>query len=240
MGEPDRCDVSAMAAESIARPMDQASARFPDLLHGGIGVVGLLTEADAIGPARPAMAKSEICFEGSDRRLALDGWRRDDQFMPIAHDGEAKPIRGYGARTPNPSGSRLGAAVVTQGTCYPGLDNAAVSRDQLQPDGIADSKKRSRQPASASIPIPRRAPKKSGQRQAVSRRPLNRGGHSAREPFNNVPRERSRGLRGFLYAGAHLNLSYLWQDNRILGLDPYDWFILLGGAAFSGAMVLLS
>jgi hypothetical protein len=224
MSGPDRCDISTMVVESMARPIDQASATFPDPLPGGIGVVGELMDADATGPARSAMAKSELCLESLERRLAFDA-----------------PIHGCRARTANPSDSRLGAVVATQGTYYPGFDNASVSRDQLEPNGTADRKKRSGRPASTSIPIPRRAPKQAWQRKAVARRPRNRGGRSARELFNNVPRtDRSRGLQGFLYAGGHLNISYLWQDNRILGLDAYDWFILLGGAVLSGAIVLLS
>jgi hypothetical protein len=236
MGKPDRCDVCTMAVESITRPVDQASARFPDLLHGGTGVVGLPADADATGPARPAAAKSEIGFE---RRLASDAWRRDSEFLPIQHDGEAKPVHGCRARTADPSDSSRVAAVLAQDSYYPGVDHASGSRGQLGANGTADSKKRSGRPASTSMPVPRRAPKESWQRKAVSRRPRNRGGHSARELFDNVPsRERSTGLQGILYAG--LNISHLWQDNRILGLDPYDWCILLGGAALSGAIILLS
>jgi hypothetical protein len=238
MSEPDHCDICTMVVESTSRPVDQASAGFPHLLHGGIGVLGLPTDVDPAGSARSATAKSEICFEGFERRLAFDAWRRDDQFLSIQHDGEAKPIHACSARTASPSGS-LGGAVVAQGTYYPGVDKA--SRGQLGPNGTANSKKRSRRPASTATPIRRRVPKKSGQRKTASRRPRNRIGHAARELFNHLPkRDRSGGLQGLLSAGR-LNLShYLWQDNRVLGLDPYDWFILLGGAAVSGAIVLLS
>ena len=237
---PDHCDISTMVVGSITRPVDQASAGFPDLSHGGIGVVGLAMDADPAGLARPATARSEICVEGFERRLAFGAWRRDGQFLSIQHDAEAKPIHACSARTANPSGS-LATAVVAQGTHHPGVDNASVSRGQLGPNGTADSKKRSSRPASTPMPIQRSVSKKSWQRKAVSRRPRNRIGHSAGELFNNVPRRgRPGGLQGILYAGR-LNLSHhLWQDNRVLGLDPYDWFILLGGAALSGAIVLLT
>jgi hypothetical protein len=229
MRELDGCDISAMAVESIARPVDQASARCPALLQGGVGVAGLPADAFATRPARPATAKSEICFEGFERRLAFDARRRDGQFLPIEHDGEAKPIHGCGTRTANPSGGSPGAALRAQGACYSGAENASLARGQLGPNG-ADSERRSGRPASTSKPIPRRP---------SSRRPRNRGGHFSRELFDNITgRDRSRGLQRFLSAG--LSISQLWQDNRILGLDPYDWFILLGGAAFSGAIVLLS
>jgi hypothetical protein len=227
MSELDGCDISAMAVESIARPVDQASARGPALLQGGIGVAGLTADAYA---TRPGTAKSEICFEGSERRLAFDARRRDGQFLPVEHDGDAKPIHGRGTRTANPSGGARGAELRAQGACYPGPDDASLVAGQLGSNGRVDGKRRSGCAASTSMPMPRRA---------SSRRPRNRGGHLSSELFDNVTgRDRSRGLQRFLYAGLHL--SRLWQDNRILGLDPYDWFILLGGAAFSGALVLLS
>jgi hypothetical protein len=230
MSELDGCDISAMAIESIARPVDQASARGPALLQGGIGVVGLTADAYATRPARPGTAKSEICFEGFERRLAFDARRRDAEFLPVEHDGEAKPIYGCCTRTANPSGGSRGAELRAQGACYPGPDNASVVPDQLGPNGRVDGKRRSGWLALTSMPMPRKA---------SSWRPRNRGGHLSRELFNNdTGSDRSRGLQRFLYDG--LNISQLWQDNRILGLDPYDWFILLGGAAFSGVIVLLS
>jgi hypothetical protein len=165
MGEPGRCDIARVTVESVARPVDQASAGFLDW-------VGLRTNADPAGSALLSTAKSEICFEGFERRPAFDARRRDGQFSPIER--------------------------------------------------------------------PRGAPKESWQRKAVSRRPRNRPRHSARELFNNVPRgDRSGGLQGFLYRGR-FNMPHVWQDNRLLGLDPFDWFVLLGGSVLSGAMVWLS
>ena len=229
MGEPDRCDISAMALESVARPVDEGSAGFHDLGRGGVGVVGWPADADLAGP------QSEIGIEGFERRLAFDDVRRDGQFSPIEHDGEPKPARARSARAANLSGGSVGAAVVAWGTW-----SASVCRDQLGLNATRDTGKRSGRLPSTSVPIPRRAPKESWQRKAVSRRPRNRVGRPARDLFNDVPRrDRSRGLQGLLYAG-HFNIAALWQDNRLLGLDPFDWFILLGGSVLSGAIVLLS
>jgi hypothetical protein len=231
MGEPGRCDIAPGTVESVARPVDQASAGFLDW-------VGPRTNADPAGSALLSTAKSAICFEGFERRPAFDARRCDGQFSPIERDGEAKPIRGCGARTESPSVNRAGAAVVAPGPYCPGLDDAAVSRGQLGLNSTGDSK--NGQFPLTSMAVPRRAPKESWQRKAVSRRPRNRPGHSARELFNNVPRgDRSSGLQGFLYSGR-FNLPHVWQDNRLLGLDPFDWFVLLGGSALSGAMVWLS
>lgn len=240
MGGPDHCDISAMLVGAITPPADQASGGFPDLSLGGIGVIGLPMDADPGGPARPATARSEIRVEGFERRPAVETWRRDGQSLSIQHDGEAKPIHACSARTANPSGS-LGAAAVAQGAYHSGVDSTSVSRGQLGPNGTADSKKRSSRPASTPMRIQRRVSRKSWRRKTVSRGPRNRVGHSARELLDNVPRRgRAGGLQGILYAGR-LNLSHhLWHDNRVLGLDPYDWFILLGGAALSGAIILLT
>jgi len=220
MSGPDRCDISAVAVESIARPVEQVSA-------GGGRVLTLSTDADPVGRVLPSSAKSERSLE---RRLASEAWRRDGQFLPIVHNGEARPI---------PSGRSVGAPVAEPGDYYPDPDNASVCRGQLGPGGGGDSKKRSGQPPSTSMPIARRVPKKSWQRKAVSRRPRNRVGLSAREPFNSVPRKDPSGLQRFLH-GGHLNIAHLWHDNRLLGLDPLDWFVLAAGSAVSGAIVLLS
>jgi hypothetical protein len=34
-------------------------------------------------------------------------------------------------------------------------------------------------------------------------------------------------------------MTYIRETNRLLGLDPLDWLILLAGGALSGAIVLL-
>jgi len=34
-------------------------------------------------------------------------------------------------------------------------------------------------------------------------------------------------------------MTYLREANRLLGLDPLDWLILLAGGTLSGAIVLL-
>jgi hypothetical protein len=224
MSEPDRCDISTVALESIARPVEQVSA-------GGGGVLALSTDADGAGRVS---AKSERCLE---RRFAFDASLRDGQFLPIVHDGEAKPL--HGGRVGNPSGCSVGATIAGPGAYYPGLDNASVCCGQLGPGGGGDSKKRSGRPPSTSIPGARRVPKESWQRKALSRRPRNRVGLSARALFNNVPRRDPSGLQRFLH-GGHLNIAYLWHDNRLLGLDPLDWFVLVAGSAVSGAIVLLS
>jgi hypothetical protein len=225
MSEPDRRDISAVAVESIARPVEQASA-------GMGGVLTLWTDADAAGRALPSTAKFEMRLE---RRF--DAWRREAQFSLIAHDGEAKPI--HGGRVTNPSGRSAGALVAAPGTNYPGFDNASACRAQWGPSGSRDSKKRSGRPPSSSMPITRRVPKKSWQRKVVSRRPRNLVGLSARELFKNVPTRGPSALPRFLYDG-HLNIAYLWHEHRLLGLDPLDWLVLVGGSALSGAIVWLS
>jgi hypothetical protein len=227
MSEPGRCDISAVAVESIARPVEQVSA-------GGGGVLTLSTDADPAGRVLPSSAKSERSLE---RRFAFEAWRRHGQFSSIVHDGEAKPIPG--GRVANPSGRSVGAPVAEPGAYYPGLDNASVCRGQLGPGGGGDSKKRSGRPPSTSMPTARRVPKNSWQRKAVSRRPRNRVGLSARELFNSVPRRDLSGLQRFLH-GGHVNIALLWHDNRLLGLDPRDWLVLVAGSAVSGALVLLS
>jgi hypothetical protein len=239
MGEPDRCDISAVAVESRARPVDEPSAGFLDLLPGNIGLDRLPMNADPAGSALPSPAKSDIGFDGLGR-LAFDAWRGASQFLPVRHDGEAKPTRGCRARTARPSGGGVGAAVLAQEAYDTGLDNASVCRGQSGRNGTGDGKRRSGRLASTSMPIPRRAPKESWQRKAASRGPRDRLGHSARELVHNVPRrDRSRGLHGFLY-GGRFKIPHPWQDNRLLGLDPFDWFVLLGGSALSGAIVWLS
>jgi len=41
------------------------------------------------------------------------------------------------------------------------------------------------------------------------------------------------------YIVEHLNMTYVFEHNRIFGLDPLDWLVLFAGSALSGAMALL-
>jgi len=41
------------------------------------------------------------------------------------------------------------------------------------------------------------------------------------------------------YIVEHLNMTYVFEHNRIFGLDPLDWLVLFVGSALSGAMALL-
>jgi hypothetical protein len=260
MEEPGRCAVPTgrsssglLAIESMARPADQASAGIFDLLRGRVRKAGpptpkALTDADLVDRRLPPVARSKRRFEGSERWVAFCVRRGDGRVSPIEQHGEAKPMRGgNGLCTANVSENSIGAAVVGQGTRCAGLDNTSVRHRQLDPN--CDSKKLSDVSASTSTPIPRAVPGKSRQREAVSRRSRHRVGHAdldhrgdrgrAGKQFEMVPAgNRLAGLHGLSY-GDRFNMTYLWDANRLLGLDPFDWLILLAGGTLSGALVLL-
>lgn len=49
---------------------------------------------------------------------------------------------------------------------------------------------------------------------------------------------RSSRIHAFPYA-ERFDLTYVWEANRVLGLDPFDWLILLAGGTLSGVLVWL-
>lgn len=115
--------------------------------------------------------------------------------------------------------------------------------DRLSPDGSRYSGKSLDLPASASPPISRRALEKSWRGGAVSRRSRVRGGHvgfdhHAASQFEMVSARDRLAYPHRLPYRERFNITYLWEANRVLGLDLFDWLILFCGAVLSGSILL--
>jgi len=69
-----------------------------------------------------------------------------------------------------------------------------------------------------------------------------RPGHDrvhSRERFEIIPAgDRSSRVHAVPYA-ERFDLTCIWEANRVLGLDPFDWLILLAGGTLSGVLVWL-
>jgi hypothetical protein len=222
MGERGRCDIPtgssllcSLATAQIGQPIDPAPAEFFDRIQGCLGEAVAATaktgtRADLVGSWLPSSAQSERRFEGF-------------------------------------SESRLGITVAEEKPGFGGCDEAAAHRGRLCPEATCDSR-------DGSDPHPltsRRMPsEKSWQHLTFSRRLWNWAAYArlrlrhervhSGERFESIPPgEQSGRIHAFPYV-ERFDLTYVFEANRVLGLDPFDWLILLAGGTLSGVLVWLA